>query len=331
MARTALNTTINRTITGTANHISVSNGDGVAGNPALDIPSGVSLPNASMGTGYLSSTKTAGSTGVTANLLVKIDTTGNVVTAAAGDTGILGVALATVASGDAVEVAISGIVNCVADNTTVIGDVLIVGTTTAGRCRDATGIAMGTQMIGKALTAVAAGSAGCRAALRSGAIRDRNWPWIRRRTCSPRAAERRKRRRRRLLPAVTALVNGLYACWLPAAANTGAAPTFAPNGLTAKPITKLGTDGTGRQRSHNHCARVRVLRRHGMAIAESADGERVCGDSADRDVSGAGGGFRVEQNHSRGVRHVHDHAGGVRLAASQRADASTSSTTVPAW
>jgi hypothetical protein len=42
------------------------------------------------------------------------------------------------------------------------------------------------------------------------------------------------------VPAVTALVNGLYACWLPAAANTAAAPTFAPNGLTAKPITKLG-------------------------------------------------------------------------------------------
>jgi len=240
MARTALNTIINRVITGTANHISVSNGDGVAGNPALDIPAGVSLPNASMGTGYLSSTKTAGSTGVTANLLAKIDTSGNVVTAAAGDTGILGVALATVSSGGAVEVAVSGIVNCVADNTTVIGDMLIVGTTTAGRCRDATGIAMGTQVIGKALTAVAAGSAvsvqlygpgqyGPRLAVDS----TPNLFVAGGGTAQAQTAT--------FAPAITALVNGLYACWLPAAANTGAAPTFAPNGLTAKPITKLGT------------------------------------------------------------------------------------------
>lgn len=41
-------------------------------------------------------------------------------------------------------------------------------------------------------------------------------------------------------PAVAALANGLYLCWLPLAANSVAAPTFAPNGLTAKPITKFG-------------------------------------------------------------------------------------------
>ena len=240
MARTALNTTINRTITGTANHISVSNGDGVSGNPALDLPAGVSLPNASMGTGYLSSTKTAGSTGTTANLLVKIDSTGNVVTAAAGDTGILGVALSTASSGNPVEVAVSGIVNCVADNTTVIGEALIVGTTTAGRCRDASGIAMGTQVIGKALTAVTAGNVvsvqlygpgqyGTKLAVDS----TPNLFAAGGGTAQAQTAT--------FVPAVTALVNGLYACWLPAAANTGAAPTFAPNGLTAKPVTKLGT------------------------------------------------------------------------------------------
>lgn len=37
VVRTALNTTINRTITGTASRLSVTNGDGVAGNPTLDI------------------------------------------------------------------------------------------------------------------------------------------------------------------------------------------------------------------------------------------------------------------------------------------------------
>lgn len=42
-------------------------------------------------------------------------------------------------------------------------------------------------------------------------------------------------------PAITLLVAGLHACWLPNAANTTTTPTFAPNGLTAKTITKLGT------------------------------------------------------------------------------------------
>lgn len=44
-----------------------------------------------------------------------------------------------------------------------------------------------------------------------------------------------------LAPAATALVNGLTFNFLPIAANTAAAPTMALNGLTAKPITKLGT------------------------------------------------------------------------------------------
>lgn len=39
VSRTALNTTINRTITGTANRIVINNGDGVSGNPTIDISS----------------------------------------------------------------------------------------------------------------------------------------------------------------------------------------------------------------------------------------------------------------------------------------------------
>lgn len=39
LARTALNTTINRTITGTSNRISIANGDGASGNPTIDISS----------------------------------------------------------------------------------------------------------------------------------------------------------------------------------------------------------------------------------------------------------------------------------------------------
>jgi hypothetical protein len=40
-------------------------------------------------------------------------------------------------------------------------------------------------------------------------------------------------------PAIASLVNGLGVCWLPMAANTTTTPSFAPNGLTAKTITKV--------------------------------------------------------------------------------------------
>lgn len=41
-------------------------------------------------------------------------------------------------------------------------------------------------------------------------------------------------------PAVTALQTGLQLFWLPSNANTTTTPTFAPNGLTAKTIVKVG-------------------------------------------------------------------------------------------
>ena len=44
VARTAANTSANRTITGTANQITVTNGDGSAGNPTLSLPSALTLP-----------------------------------------------------------------------------------------------------------------------------------------------------------------------------------------------------------------------------------------------------------------------------------------------
>ncbi len=42
-------------------------------------------------------------------------------------------------------------------------------------------------------------------------------------------------------PALSALTTGATGRFLPTAANTAAAPTFAPNGLTAKNVTKCGT------------------------------------------------------------------------------------------
>lgn len=138
--------------------------DGSTGSGAVVLASTPTLSNPSLGTGYLSSTKTAGSTGTTANLLVKLDSSGNVVTLGTSDTsGALGIALSTRTSGQALEVATRGIVPCVADNTTTIGNLLGVGTSTGGRCKDlgqtiTNSVSPALQIVGKALSAVSAGS-----------------------------------------------------------------------------------------------------------------------------------------------------------------------------
>lgn len=133
------------------------------GSGAAVFATGPTFATASLGTSYISTTKTAAAAGVTANLLVKIDSTGNVVNAATNDVGILGVAATTATSGNPVEVATRGIINCVADNTTVVGNVLISGTSTGGRCRDSgqsdsTTVSIATQVIGKALTVATVGN-----------------------------------------------------------------------------------------------------------------------------------------------------------------------------
>lgn len=50
IAKTAANTTAARTITGTANQITVTNGSGVSGNPTLSIPTSPTLPGTTTGT-----------------------------------------------------------------------------------------------------------------------------------------------------------------------------------------------------------------------------------------------------------------------------------------
>ncbi len=50
MVRTALNTSVARTLTGTTNQITVTNGDGVSGNPTLSIPTNPTLPGTTTGT-----------------------------------------------------------------------------------------------------------------------------------------------------------------------------------------------------------------------------------------------------------------------------------------
>lgn len=144
--------------TGVTGTLPVANG----GTGATSL-TGLTLPNTSLGTGYLSATKTVDTAGTTANLLCKINTSGNVTTASTSDVSVLGVCVTTQTSTQSVEVATRGVINCVADNTTVVGNMVGVGTTTAGRCKDlgaadSTSVSSSLQIMGKALTAVAAGS-----------------------------------------------------------------------------------------------------------------------------------------------------------------------------
>jgi len=122
------------------------------------------LSNATLGTTALTTTQTSSTAGSTANLLQCFDgTTGKVIDCATSATGALGIAKTTQTSTQSVEVATRGQQNCVADNTTTVGNLLGVGTTTAGRCKDlgqtsSISVSSSLQVIGRALTAVSAGS-----------------------------------------------------------------------------------------------------------------------------------------------------------------------------
>lgn len=53
VVRTALNTSVNRTLTGTSNEITVTNGDGVSGNPTISLPSAITLTGKTLTGGTL--------------------------------------------------------------------------------------------------------------------------------------------------------------------------------------------------------------------------------------------------------------------------------------
>jgi hypothetical protein len=97
VVRTAANTTINRTLTGTANQVSISNGDGVSGNPTFSVPSSAQLSVAKLtnltsngfvktsgGDGTLSvdtaTYSTASSSDTLTNKTLDVEGTGNVIT-----------------------------------------------------------------------------------------------------------------------------------------------------------------------------------------------------------------------------------------------------------
>ncbi len=133
--------------------------DSASGNVAIAANDGITY---AAGTGSTRITINAGSTGTTANLLVKLDTSGTVITT---DTSTLnnavGVSMDTKTSGQATRVAIQGVVTAVADNTVTAGDFVGVGTTTAGRAKSLGTTypsTAGVQVVGRAVTGAAAGS-----------------------------------------------------------------------------------------------------------------------------------------------------------------------------
>lgn len=159
VVRTALNTTINRTITGTTNRIAITNGDGVSANPIIDLATDPSLSSGALTTTIAND----GTTGTTVKLLAKL--TGAPSTAIRSDVTDTGGAVGVVVSGagttGSAEIAIRGQVICTADNATTAGNYVIIGTSTNGRCRDGgSTFPVSGQILGRWLTTTSVGNDG---------------------------------------------------------------------------------------------------------------------------------------------------------------------------
>lgn len=105
------------------------------------------------------------SAGVTANLLAKQNNTGKAVVAVTTDQNVTGIATVSITNGAAqqADIAIAGQFKCQADNTISVNDLVGVGTTTGGACKDLgsadqTTISPLIQVVGRALTAATAGN-----------------------------------------------------------------------------------------------------------------------------------------------------------------------------
>lgn len=128
--------------------------------------SGFAAP-ATLGTSYISQTFTAGTGGTTANLLMQSDASGNAVLATSGGiVNLLGIAVTGVSAAAPVEIAYTGEFTCVADGTITIDHIIVISSTTAGRCHDSAvtssasiggttivvGIALSTATVGNTFT-----------------------------------------------------------------------------------------------------------------------------------------------------------------------------------
>ena len=118
---------------------------------------------ASMGSNYISETRTVAAGGsTTAGLLVSTGASGNISTSALGATDSFGVAASTQTAGQQVEIARIGLVTAIADNTVTADNLVGAGTTTAGRVKDlgtvsSLGVSNQLSIVGKALTSTTAG------------------------------------------------------------------------------------------------------------------------------------------------------------------------------
>jgi hypothetical protein len=104
----------------------------------------------------------AAATGTVLNLLARLDSNGNAVLPATTDTqSILGVTIARAGTTGTAEIASFGVTPCIADGTTSIGDFVVIGTSTAGRCGSAGQTYPSTgQVLGLWLSASTAGQTG---------------------------------------------------------------------------------------------------------------------------------------------------------------------------
>ena len=194
----------------------------------------------SLQTGGLTETWTVGTGGVTANTLVSMDTSNpaKIITATSGG---YGVAMSTVSAAGSVEVARYGTVLIKTDTGGATeGDLLIGGSGTASYVKDSGQTSSGqipitTRIIGTARTTATAGNTAL-VELTPAHFGTQLPPGVPFTTGAGTAQAQTATYS--TMWSIAALTNGLYLCWSPTAANTAAAPTFAPNGLTAEPIVK---------------------------------------------------------------------------------------------
>jgi hypothetical protein len=137
----------------------------LATSPTITTPTISGDLGGNLGLGTFGETQTipnAGTTGTTNALLAKLTGAPStaVITATSDIAGAIGVVVSGGSTSGSAVIAVQGEATCTADNATTAGDYVIIGTATAGRCRDggATKPTSG-QIVGRFLTSTALGSA----------------------------------------------------------------------------------------------------------------------------------------------------------------------------
>jgi hypothetical protein len=150
----------------TANTVYRGNGTGVMQTTAVTDNGTIVKVSESLdvtSNGFVAEIANASSTGTTVNKLAKLTGAPStaVIAATSDTTGEVGVVIGGAGTSSNAQIAVLGIASCIADNATTAGDYVIIGTGTAGDCRDGTSTKPTTgQILGVWLTTTSAGSAG---------------------------------------------------------------------------------------------------------------------------------------------------------------------------